>query len=164
MFKTILAMQTQKRYIIQGIIFFIFFSVLYFVLDSLNGGYGQMIENYGLFLVITNIFLNFFMSILSAFMMGLSTALMKQTGKEGKGTFLSSVAVFFGMLTYGCTPCVVTFFAAIGITFSMAVLPLAGLPYKFISLILLIIGYVWLVYEINHVKCKMPSSPSNKTN
>ncbi len=158
MFKTILEMQKEKKYIIQGSIFLLMFLGIYFLLDHLNGGYILMVENYGIYLVVVNILLNIVMSFVSAFMMNLSTGLVKLTGKEGKGTFLSSIAIFFGMLTYGCTPCVIAFFATIGLTFSIAVLPLAGLPYKFISLFILGIGYLWLKYEINHVKCKVQVS------
>lgn len=155
MFSTILSMQKEKKYIIQGSIFLVFFLGIYFLLDHLNGGYTQMADEFGVYLVVVNIFLNILMSVVSAFMMNLSTGLVKLTGKEGKGTFLSSVAVFFGMMTYGCTPCVIAFFATIGLTISIAVLPLAGLPYKLISLLILGIGFIWLKYEINHVKCKV---------
>jgi len=160
MFKTILEMQKEKKYIIQGTIFLILFLILYFLLDHLNGGYSLMIDEYGVYLVIINVFLNLLMSLISALMMNLSTGLLKLTGKEGKGTFFSSISVLFGMLTYGCTPCVITFFATIGVTLSIAVLPLAGLPYKFISLAILFIGFFLLKYEINHVKCKIPNSKS----
>lgn len=163
MYSEILAMQKQKRYLIQGAIFFAFFMVIYFLLDGLNGGYTSMAEEYGVLLVVVNIVLNLAMSLMSAFMMNLSTGLMKLTGKEGKGTFLSSVAILFGMLTYGCTPCVIAFFATIGLTISIAVLPLAGLPYKFISVLLIVIGFFWLKYEINHVKCKIPSKDTKET-
>ena len=155
MFKTILLMQTQKRFIIQGIITFIIFLVLYFVLDYLNISYTDMINDYGLFLVIINIFLNIFMSALSAFMWNISTGLVKLTGREGKGSFASGLAYLLGLLTYGCTSCVIAFFSIIGITFSVAVLPLAGLPYKLLALVLLGIGLAWLIYETNHVKCKV---------
>ncbi len=155
MFSTILNMQKEKRYIIQGLIVFVLFGALYFTLDHLNMTYREMVLDYGVYLVILNIFLNIVMSALSAFMWNVSTALMKLTGKEGKGTFLSGLAYIFGILTYGCTPCVIAFFATIGITFSVAILPLAGLPYKFVSLLLLLLGFVWLVYESNHVKCKV---------
>lgn len=155
MFKTILSMQKEKRYIIQGAIVFVLFSVMYFLLDSLNLSYSEMIAKYGLYLVIANVFLNLFMAALSAFMWNISTGLVKLTGKEGKGSFFSGIAYIFGLLTYGCTPCVIAFFSTIGLTFSVAVLPLAGLPYKFISLALLLVGLIWLVYETNHVKCKV---------
>jgi len=155
MFSAILLMQKEKKYMIQGILFLVFFMGIYFLLDYLNGGYQEMAANFGWYLVVVNIFLNILMSAVSAFMMNLSTGLVKLTGKEGKGTFLSSIAIFFGMMTYGCTPCVIAFFATIGLTLSIAVLPLAGLPYKLISLVILGLGYLWLVYEINHVKCKV---------
>lgn len=157
MLDDILKMQKQKKYIIQGVLFFSFFLVLYFLLDELNGGYLSMKQEYGLFLVLINIFLNIVMSFISATMMNLSTALVKFTGKEGKGTFLSSIAVLFGMVTYGCTPCVIALFATIGITLSVAVLPFAGLPYKLLSLLLIIAGLLWLVHEIKNVKCKIPT-------
>lgn len=157
MFKTILAMQKQKKYIIQGIIVFVVFMVLYITLDSLNIGYQAMIDEYGLYLVIINMVLNIVMASISAFMWNVSTGLVKLTGKEGKGSFVSGIAYLFGLLTYGCTPCVIALFATIGLTFSVAVLPLAGLPYKFIALLILGLGLLWLIYESNHVKCKVKS-------
>jgi len=155
MFATILSMQKEKKYIIQGSIVFIVFMGLYTLLDFLNIGYDGMLEEYGVLLVIGNILLNITMAFISAFMWNVSTGLVKLTGKEGKGSFVSSFAVIFGMLTYGCTPCVIAFFSTIGITFAVAVLPLAGLPYKLLALVLLIIGFFWLKYEANHVKCKV---------
>jgi hypothetical protein len=125
----ILSMQKEKKYIIQGSIFFVLFLGLYTVLDYLNIGYQQMVIDFGWFLVIGNIILNIVMAFISAFMWNIST--------------------------YGCTPCVIAFFSTIGITFAVAALPLAGLPYKLIALLLLIAGFFWLKYESNHVKCKI---------
>lgn len=155
MFSEILRMQKEKKYIIRGLIIFVLFSVLYFILDGLNMDYDMMINDYGMYLVVINVFLNLLMAFISAFMWNVSTALVKLTGREGKGTAMSGIAYFFGLLTYGCTPCVVALFSTIGLTFTVAVLPLAGLPYKLIALVLLIIGFFWLKYESNHVKCKI---------
>lgn len=155
MFSTIISMQKEKRYIIQGVIVFSVFLIMYFVLDSLNIGYSEIINTYGIYLAVINIFLNIVMAFTSAFMWNISTALVKLTGKEGKGSFFSGIAYIFGMLTYGCTPCVIALFSTIGLTFTVAVLPLAGLPYKFIALGLLVLGFLWLRYEANHVKCKI---------
>jgi len=148
-------MQKQKKFIIQGIIVFVLFIIMYFLLDGLNMSYADMITEYGLLLVIVNLILNIVMAFTSAFMWNISSGLVKLTGREGKGSFLSGIAYVFGLLTYGCTPCVIAFFSTIGLTFSVAVLPLAGLPYKFIAFGLLILGLVWLIYETNHVKCKV---------
>lgn len=155
MFTLIWSMQKEKKYLIQGIIIFTLFFALYILLDHLNIGYAQMIQDYGIYLVIANIVLNVIMAFISALMWNISTAMVKITGKEGKGTFMSGFAFLFGMLTYGCTPCVIAFFSTIGLTFAVAVLPLAGLPYKFIALLLLVLGFFWLKYETNHIKCKV---------
>lgn len=155
MFQSILLMQKERKYIIQGSVFFVLFLALYILLDQLNIGYSEMVKDYGLYLVIGNMILNIIMAFTSAFMWNISTALVKLTGREGKGSFMSGFAFLFGMLTYGCTPCVIAFFSTIGITFAVAALPLAGLPYKLIALVLLLIGFLWLKYETNHVKCKV---------
>lgn len=158
MFNTILEMQKEKKYVIQGLIIFSLFFFLYFILDKLNMSYFEMIETYGIYLVLVNLIVNIVMAATSAFMWNISTALVKLTGKEGKGSFMSGFAYIFGLLTYGCTPCVIALFSTIGLTFTVAVLPLAGLPYKFIALALLILGFFWLKYEANHVKCKIKQS------
>ncbi|MDP3130868.1 MAG: hypothetical protein Q8N15_06040 [Bacillota bacterium] len=155
MLKEVLLTLKKRNNVIAGVVYFILFSVIYYLLDLLNGGYAAMAETYGSALVVVNLAMNVVMAAGTAFMMTLSTAYVKFSGKEGKGTFLGSAAVFFGILTYGCTSCVISFFAAIGIAFSVAVLPLAGLPYKFISLALVALGLVWLMLEIKRGRCKI---------
>ncbi len=155
MFDEILKMQKEKKYIIRGSIIFVLFLILYFILDGLNLNYSDMILEFGVYLVIINILLNVIMAFTSAFLWNISSGLVQLTGKEGKGSAASGIAYVFGLLTYGCTPCVVALFSTIGLTFTVAVLPLAGLPYKLIALALLIIGFFWLKYESNHVKCKI---------
>lgn len=152
-----LVLQKQKsfKYLMSFVIYSVFFSIIYLLLDNLNGGYAQMANDFGSTLVVVNIVLNIVMSLLSAFMFNLSSALVDLTKKEGKGTFMTMFSVMFGVLTYGCTSCVIAFFAVIGITFSVAVLPLAGLPYKLISLVLLMVGFIWLMREIKKSQCKI---------
>jgi len=155
MIEIVLEKQKTKNYIIMNIIAFIGFMVIYSMIDLLNLSYSEMRIEYGTFLPIVNIFINIVMSALSALMITFSSALFHLTKKQGKGSNLSFVSIIFGMLTYGCTPCIIAFFAAIGITFSVAILPLAGLPYKLVSLVLVIIGMVWLLHSIKHIKCNI---------
>lgn len=157
MFAEALKKQITKKYMIQGSLFFIFFMFIYFIVDSLNMSYQDMKSTYGLYLVILNISLNIIMSFLSAFLMNLSTSMVELKGKEGKATNFGFFSVLFGILTYGCTSCVIAFFAAIGVTFSVIVLPLAGLPYKLISLLLILIGLYWIKREISSGSCKIDS-------
>lgn len=156
MLSAVLEMQKEKKAILSLIGYFAFFMVTYYIVDSLNMSYQQMIVDYGLYLVIVNILLNITMSLISATMFNFSTSLVKLNGKEGKATNLANLSILFGLLTYGCTSCVIAFFAVIGITFSVMVLPFAGLPYKLISLVLLVAGLIWLMYEIKNTKCKVP--------
>ena len=155
MFTEALKLQKTKKYIIQGSLFFAVFMLIYFIVDSLNMSYAEMGDTYGIGLVITNIFINILMSFLSASLMNLSTAMASLKGKEGKAQSFGFFSVLFGILTYGCTSCVIAFFASVGIAFSVAVLPLAGLPYKLISVVLIIIGLVWIRRELNSGACKV---------
>lgn len=160
MWNEVLAMQKKRGFLISLAVFFAIYFVLYSVLDTLNGGYAEMALEYGVWLVVLNIVLNVVMSLVSAALMNLSSAYVKLSGKEGKGTFLSSAAVLFGILTYGCTSCVIAFFAAIGITFSVMILPFAGLPYKLLAFALLVVGGIWLRAEIKRARCKLPKTDS----
>ncbi len=155
MLSLVLQKQKSPKFILSFLIYTVFFIIIYFLLDTLNGGYFDMERDYGLYLVYTNIALNIVMSVMSAVMFNLSSALVDLTKKEGKGTFMTMFSVLFGVLTYGCTSCVIAFFAVVGITFSVAVLPLAGLPYKLISMALLILGFFWLLREIKRSQCKL---------
>jgi hypothetical protein len=162
MYQTAIFKIKERKYIIQAILFFIAFMVIYQVVDSLNMSYQEMSETYGVGLVVTNIILNIAMSLLSTFLMHLSTAMVELKGKEGKGTTFGFLSVLFGILTYGCTTCVIAFFASIGIAFSVIALPLAGLPYKLVSLILIVIGIIWVRRELIYGSCKVNITPKHE--
>ncbi len=155
MFHEALKLQKSTKYMIQGVIFFLLFMLIYTVVDGLNMSYDEMAIEYSPLLVGINISINVIMSLGSAALMNLSTAMVVLKGKEGKASTFGSISVLFGILTYGCTSCVIAFFASIGIAFSVAVLPFAGLPYKLISVVLIIIGLIWMYREIEHGVCKV---------
>lgn len=146
----------ERKYQLQLILFFALFLLIYFIVDYLNMSYLVMKQTYGLFLVVTNIVLNVVMSGLSALLMHLSTAMVALKGREGKAANFGFLSVLFGILTYGCTTCVIAFFASVGIAFSVIALPFAGLPYKLLSLLLIVIGHVWIAREIEKGTCKVP--------
>ncbi|MCD8519521.1 MAG: hypothetical protein LRY24_01290 [Erysipelotrichaceae bacterium] len=143
-----------KKYLLQGLAFLTFFMIIYTMLDGFNMSYDQMRETYGSGLVITNISLNFIMALLTALLLNMSTAnAALKGGKDTKGSNLGFISVLFGVLTYGCTPCVIAFFGSLGIAFSVIALPFAGLPYKFISLGLILVGLIWTRHEIKTSTC-----------
>jgi len=155
MFQEAIELLKTKKYVMQGIAFSILFMFMYTLIDSFNMPYALMKDTYGTYLVVLNISINLIMALLSAILMNLSSAMVILKGQDSKGANMSFVSILFGILTYGCTPCVIAFFANIGITFSVFVLPLAGLPYKLVSLLLIGIG-LWLTKrEIDKGVCKV---------
>ena len=155
MFNQAIKLIKTRKSLLQIIAFFIVFMIIYTFIDRNNISYTEMSQTYGNYLVYTNVSLNIIMSLLSALLIILSTAMATLKGKETISSNVSFVSVFFGILTYGCTPCVIAFLGSLGIAFSVTILPLAGLPYKIISLGLILIGLVWTYYEIEHGKCKV---------
>lgn len=155
MLKTSLNLLNTKKYLIQFISFTAAFLLIYFIIDSLNMSYQNMAKSYGFYLVIINVVLNLLMALLSALLMHLSTTMVVINGREGKGSSLGFISVLFGILTYGCTSCVIAFFASIGIAFSVIALPLAGLPYKLISLVLILLGIYVIHRQLTKSKCQV---------
>lgn len=149
--------QFTAKILTLNVFYFLFFLGMYILIDSFNMSYQDMAIQYGDFLPVVNIVVNIIMALLSMMMMGLTSAQFDFSGRESQGTNMSFISVVFGILTYGCTPCVISFFSAIGIAFSVAVLPLAGLPYKLISLILVIAGLIWVMISIQNTTCKVPT-------
>ncbi len=162
MYKDAVSLMKTRKYMIQFTLFTTIFLALYFTIDYLNMSYDEMQSNYGTYLVVINVVLNILMATLSGFLMHLSTSMVSMRGKEGKGSVFGFFSVLFGILTYGCTSCVIAFFASIGIAFSVVALPLAGLPYKLISLLLITIGLIWIRYELNHGSCKVNLKPKDQ--
>ncbi|HBS91568.1 MAG TPA: hypothetical protein DEA51_03745 [Erysipelotrichaceae bacterium] len=149
------SMLRNKKYLMQGLLFFFIFISIYTVIDGFNMSYSLMADEFGISLVVINILLNLIMAGSSALLINLSTIMAVLKGSESKGSNLGFVSVLFGILTYGCTPCIIAFFANIGIAFSVIALPFAGLPYKLVSLLLIMIGLWWTRHEIAHGQCKV---------
>ena len=139
----------------EGLLFFLFFMLIFSIVDHLNLPYTEMMHQYGLYLVITNILLNLIMSFGASFLALLSQFMIEIKALEPKGTKLGFFSVIFALLTYGCTSCVIALFANIGITYAVIALPLAGLPYKFLNLFIIAIGVGWSLYDINKGSCKV---------
>jgi hypothetical protein len=158
----VLQKQKTLKFIGLNAFYFLFFLGMYTLIDSFNLSYREMALQFGYFLPIINIVLNIVMALLSMAMMGLTSAQFDFSGRESKGSNMTFISVIFGIFTYGCTPCVISFLAAIGISFSVAVLPFAGLPYKFISLAFIVIGFVWILWSVHRTTCKLPSTQVKK--
>lgn len=159
MLKLTLQKQIEKKLLIQNIITFGFFILIYSMLDYL--GYRDS-KNNGVkiktIIVVFNIILNLIISFISMLTLGISTANMNLSGKKITGnTFWSSLAIALGFMTFGCTSCVVTFMASIGITFlsTASFLIGNGIWFKLLSLLLVVIGFIIVAILINKARCKV---------
>ncbi len=151
--------QLEKKLLIQNIIVFVLMMVIYTMLDWL--GYRDATQNNittPTGIVVANVIINIFLSALTTLTIGLSTANVQIMGREVRGSgFFPTLAIILGFITFGCTSCVITFFASIGITFLASASALAGngIWFKLGALGLLIIGLVFVSIMISKATCKI---------
>ena len=157
MLQSVLSEARTKKYIIYFVGSFLLFFGLYVFLDfEGNTNYSVMKDEFGMFIVSIHIFINILIALLSSIMVVFSIINYKLTKIEPKGSSAIPFLTFiFGLLTFGCTGCVVAFFSAVGIAFSPVVLPSGNLIWKLAALLFVIIGFTWIMYSIEHTKCKI---------
>lgn len=146
-----------KKNMLMFVLLFLFFLGLYIFLDfEGNTNYSNMIANFGGTITTIHIMINVIIAILSSIMVGFSIINYRLTQTEPTGSNAIPFFTFiFGLLTFGCTGCVVAFFSAVGIAFTPIILPNANLLWKLGALLLVIIGFVWIMYSIKNTKCKV---------
>jgi len=155
---SLVILESKKRnYVILLIGLFVFFTGLYTFLDCEgNENYNVMYENFGGLVVATHIIINFMIASLSSTMVTFSIINYNLNKSEPVGSNAIPFFTFiFGILTFGCTSCVVAFLGAVGIAFSPIVLPAGNLLWKIVALLITIIGFMWIMYSIQNNKCKV---------
>jgi hypothetical protein len=145
------------KYILYMVGLFIVFLGLYVFLDfEGNTNYTLMTQEFGATIVTIHIAINIAIAILTARMVLFSIINYNVNKSEPVGS--NAIPFFtwiFGLLTFGCTGCVVAFFTAVGIGFTPIILPAGNMLWKVIALIFVIAGYIWIMYSINNSKCKI---------
>ncbi len=155
---TIIRTQAKsKNNVIMMISLFFLFLALYVFLDfEGNTNYQVMTINFGFLVTISHIFVNILIAVLSSIMVGFSIINYKITKVEPKGSNAIPFLTFiFGLLTFGCTSCVVAFLSAVGIAFTPLVLPNGNLLWKLAALGFVVLGFVFVMYSIQNSKCKI---------
>lgn len=146
----------RKNIILLTGLFILFFGLYTFLDFEGNTNYIIMTENFGITVVTIHILVNTGIAILSSIMVGFSIINYNLTKVEAKGSSTIPLLTFiFGILTFGCTGCVVAFLSAVGIAFSPLVLPAGNLIWKLVALLLVILGFIWIMYSIEHTKCSI---------
>lgn len=140
--------QLHKPFTLTHSFIFIFFLAIFTILDYLNVPYPLMWRQSGTFVVMAHLLLNLTMAFLSLHLYRLNEDFTQSIGKEVRGSNASFLATIFGIFTYGCTPCVIGFLAMFGVNFVVIALPWANLPYKLISLAIIIIGILFANHQL----------------
>ncbi len=139
-----------------GIIFVVVF-VLYSFFDFLVfSSLSNMVAELGASMTALHIGLNTVMALLTSFMVSMSQIKLKLTKSEPVGaTGIPAFSFVFGLLTFGCTPCVINFLAAVGIAFTPIVFPNGNLLWKLILVGLIALGLVYILWRIEKSTCKI---------
>ncbi len=147
----------QKKYVLYGAGLFIIILGLYVFLDfEGNTNYTLMIQEFGALTVSIHILINMIIAILTTRMLLFSAINYNINKTEPVGSnAIPFLAWIFGLLTFGCTGCVVAFFSAVGIAFTPIILPAGNMLWKVAALVLVILGYIWIMYSIQNSKCKV---------
>lgn len=147
----------QRNNVLLMAILFLGFLLLYVFLDfEGNTNYRLMTDNFGIGVTLTHILINALIAILSSIMVTFSIINYKLTKIEPKGSNAIPFLTFiFGLLTFGCTSCVVAFLSAVGIAFTPLILPNGNLIWKLGALLFVILGFIWVMYSIQNTKCKI---------
>lgn len=148
--------KSKTNIILLVILFFLFFGLYVFLDFEGNTNYQVMSENFGIGIVLLHLFINVLIGILSSVMVTFSIINYRLTKVEPVGSNAIPFLTFlFGVLTFGCTSCVVAFLSAVGIAFTPLVLPSGNLLWKLGALGFVILGFLWIMYSIEHTKCKI---------
>lgn len=164
MLHLVIAEAKKRNYILIMIAGFIFFMGLYVFLDfEGNENYTNLINKYGVFIFIIHFTINIIIALLTSVMVTFSIINYNLTKVEPKGSnAIPFITFIFGLLTFGCTSCVVAFLGAIGIAFTPYVLPNGNLLWKIAALLIVIAGFVWIMYSIQNTKCKIRNEVKNE--
>ena len=137
------------------IFFFVFF--LYSFFDVLMfGSYQAMVNELGINIVGIHFIINGLLAFLTSMILSMSQLKLRLTKSEPVGsTGIPFFSFIFGLFTFGCAPCVVSFLAALGIAFTPIVFPNGNLLWKIILLALIIIGTLYILWRIEKSTCKV---------
>ncbi|AIO18894.1 hypothetical protein KQ51_01015 [Candidatus Izimaplasma bacterium HR1] len=148
--------KTRNNILMFGLLFIMFLALYVFLDFEGNSNYLIMTRNFGIGVTIIHVIINILIATLSSIMVGFSIINYKLTKVEAKGSnAIPFITFLFGILTFGCTSCVVAFLSAVGIAFTPLVLPNGNLLWKLAALLFVVLGFVFVMYSIKNTKCKI---------
>lgn len=162
MLTLVIQKQKEQKFIGLFAIMWTFMYGLYLFLDYLwYGSFAQMTAELSTGLIILHQITNLVVSFVVTVMLSFSQIQLSLTKTEpAGGNAIPFFSFIFGLLTFGCAPCVITFLGAIGIAFTPLVLPFGNLAWKLILLALMFVGLGFVLYRIQNTVCDIKPKAS----
>ena len=147
--------QKEPKYLAMFGVFWLFMYGLYTFLDILfHGSFAAMVETLGGGLLVIHQLFNVVIALVVATMLSFSQIQLNLTKSEPTGgNAIPFFSFVFGLFTFGCAPCVVTFLGVFGIAFTPLILPFGNLLWKIVLLAIMGLGAVWVLYRIQNTTC-----------
>lgn len=163
MLQTVWQKQKERKNIMIFLGIFAIVYSLYLFLDWLYyGSFGALFAEMSVPLFMVHQAINITIALIATLMLSLSQIKLQLTNSEPKGaTSIPFLSFIFGLLTFGCAPCVIAFLGAVGITFTPVVLPFSNLPWKLILLALMVVAFFYILKTIDSSSCKVKSLNSD---
>lgn len=162
MLTIVLQKQKEQKFVALFALMWAFMYGLYLFLDYLwYGSFAQMSAELSTGLIILHQITNLTVSFVVTVMLSFSQIQLSLTKTEpAGGNAIPFFSFIFGLLTFGCAPCVITFLGAIGIAFTPLVLPFGNLVWKLILLALMVFGLGFVLYRIQNTVCDIKPKAS----
>lgn len=157
MLTLVLQKQKEQKYLLLFGIMWVFMYGLYLFLDILYyGSLNEMVATLSIGLVVVHQAVNLLISFIVTVMLSFSQIQLSLTKTEPLGgNSIPFLSFIFGLLTFGCAPCVITFLSAIGIAFTPLVLPFGNLVWKLILIVLMVGGLGFVLWRIQNTVCEI---------
>ena len=157
MLKAVMVKQLEKRELLVSGLTLAFIAGIYVWFDVMAfGSYAGMRTALSGPAFASHIFINFLLALTTATMISAARMHLKVAGFEPRGATAVPVFSFvFALFTFACTPCVIAFFAALGLAFTPLVLPAGNLLWKVVLLALLTAFLFYYLVRISKGVCRI---------
>ncbi len=153
-----LVMNEQKKWnqIIRLFFIFIMLLSLYTFLDNYGfQSYQTLGDAFGFDKVVKTIILNILISLLSALTINLTLINYNFSNSKTSGSIFASIGNVFAVVFTGCASCGLSILGAIGVSIGLPVITPGAIKYKFLALLIIILGLIVVIYIINTSVCSI---------
>ena len=156
MLRLVLEEQKKTRNILILIGIFLALLTVYTLLDNYGfQTYYLLGEAFGYNTVYATITLNVLISLLSAFTINLTVINFRFNNTRTSGSLFASIGNVFALIFTGCATCGLSLVGAIGLSIALPTVTPGAVKFKFLALLVIILGLIIVMYLINTSTCSI---------